>query len=84
MELTETSKREKAFHEKRYKKNKGRRGLVTNSYIACKFADERHQLLTDVKESRVLEIGCSIGISKAKYFKYKLSNVKKIIDKLKR
>lgn len=71
MGLTETSKREKEFHDKRYRKNKGHRGLVTKSYIAYKFAVERHQFLTDVKESRVLEIGCSLGISKAKFFKHK-------------
>ena len=71
MEYTETAKREKEFHEKRYQDGKGNRGLVTKAYIAYQFASDRQKSLIDVKGLKVLEIGCSIGISRAKYYKSK-------------
>ena len=71
MKLTETAKREKEFHEKRYLDGLGLRGLVSKAYIAYQFAVDDWTFLTKATKSRVLEIGCSIGINRAKKYKEK-------------
>lgn len=69
MELTESAKREKEFHENRFKDGKGKRGFVNKAYIAFEYAFKRREMLIKVSNERVLEIGCGIGINRAKSYK---------------
>ena len=71
MKLTQSAKREKEFHEKRYLDGIGSRGLVSKAYIAYQFAVDHWTFLTKASKSRVLEIGCSIGINRAKKYNEK-------------
>ncbi len=67
MDYTDKVKREKEFHNKLYSDNKAR-NLVSRTYIAVKYAQIRNKKLTKIKNANVLEIGCGLGIKKAKYY----------------
>ena len=69
MKFLEAVKREKEFHEERFKDGKGTRGIVTKAYVAFEYADGRRDKLISVSNQKVLEIGCGIGINRAKFFK---------------
>lgn len=68
IKLTETAVREKEHHEIRYKTGKKLRGTVSKAYLATEFAKYRKNIFNDIYNKRVLEIGCGIGVDKAKDF----------------